>query len=198
MPGRLRGLLLAAALSGVAAAVTVIGTAPASAQDATFRILNEERLLRESLYGQAILSDLREAEARLEAENERIAQDLADEERALTEARADLSPEEFRARADEFGQRVEVIRAERNELSRDFARQSDAAAARFFDEALPVLLQLMSEEGLTAILRPDALIVGADWLDMTDQVIARLDTALGDRRPPADPSPAPPADPAED
>lgn len=176
MPGRLRGALLAAALACVAVS--------AAAQEASFRILNEERLFRESLYGQAILDSLREAERRLEDENERIARELAAEERALTEARAELSPDDFRARADEFDRRVEAIRAERNELSRDLARQSDAAAAQFFDEALPILLQLMSEEGLVAILRPDALILGAEWLDMTDEVIERLDTVLGDQPPP--------------
>ncbi|WP_209424620.1 OmpH family outer membrane protein [Pararhodobacter sp. SW119] len=176
MPGRLRGALLAAA-------VVCLGGA-ASAQDADFRILNEERLLRESRYGQAVLAGVRDAERRLEAENERIAGELAAAERALTEARAELSPEEFRLRADEFDRRVEAIRAERNELSLELARQSDAAASRFFDEALPVLLELMSEDGLVAILRPDALILGADWLDMTDRVIERLDSAFGDREPP--------------
>ena len=182
-----------ARLRAAIAAAVLLAAGSAAAQDASFRILNEERLLRESRFGQAVLADLREAERRLEAENERIAQELADEERALTEARADLSPEEFRARADAFDQRVEAIRAERNELSLDLARQSDAAAVRFFDEALPVLLQLMTEEGLIAILRPDALIVGADWLDITDQVIERLDAVLGDQAPPpADPDP--PAD----
>jgi Skp family chaperone for outer membrane proteins len=176
MAGRLRGTLLAAALA--CAAVT------AAAQDATFRILNEERLLRESRYGQAVLSELREAERQLEDENERIAAELAAEERALTEARADLTPEEFRARADEFDRRVEAIRAERNELSMELTRRSEAAAGRFFDEALPILLQMMAEEGLVAVLRPDALILGADWLDMTDQVIERLDATLGDQPPP--------------
>ena len=182
MRGRLRGTLLAAVLACAAATAT--------AQDASFRILNEERLLRESLYGQAVLAELREAERQLEAENERIAAELAAEERALTEVRADLTPEEFRARADDFDRRVEAIRAERNELSMELTRRSEAAATRFFDEALPILLQMMTEEGLVALLRPDALILGADWLDMTDQVIERLDAALGDQTPPESAPPA--------
>ncbi len=176
MVRRLPGALLAVALA--------LAAAPAPAQEAPFRILNEERLLRESLYGQAVLAELREAERELETENERIAADLAAEERALTEARADLTPEEFRARADEFDRRVEAIRAERNALNLELTRRSEAAAARFFDETLPILLQMMTEEGLVALLRPDALIIGADWLDMTDQVIERLDEALGDQTPP--------------
>jgi Skp family chaperone for outer membrane proteins len=185
MAGRLRGVVLAAALACLAGQVAAQG-------EAVFRILNEERMLRESLYGQAVLAELREAERELEAENERIATELAAEERALTEARAELSPEDFRARADDFDRRVEAIRAERNELSMELARRSEAATGRFFDEALPILLQMMTEEGLVAVLRPDALILGADWLDMTDQVIDRLDATLGDQTPP------PALPPAED
>jgi Skp family chaperone for outer membrane proteins len=179
MSGLWRAAALAAGLALSAGAAVPQGTA-------AFRILNEERLLRDSRYGQAVLAELREAERRLDEENERIAEELAAEERALTEARAELSPEEFRARADAFDRRVEAIRAERNELGLDLARRSDAAAARFFDEALPIVLEMMTEQSLVAILRPDALIVGADWLDMTDQVIERLDAILGNRQPSPD------------
>jgi Skp family chaperone for outer membrane proteins len=182
MRGLWRAAVLAAALGAAATA--------AAQTDAGIRILNEERLLRDSRYGQAVLAELLEAERQLDAENERIADELAAEERALTEARAELSPEEFRTRADEFDRRVEAIRAERNELSVELARRSDAAAARFFDEALPIVLQMMSEEGLVAILRPDALIVGADWLDVTDRVIERIDATLGAPGAPL-PEPAP-------
>ncbi len=178
MTGLLRGAVLGAILA-------CVGAAAFSQGSASFRILNEERLLRESRFGQAVLAELSEAEEQLEAENERIAAELVSEERALTEARASLTPEEFRARADEFDRRVEVIRAERNALSLDLARRLDAAAGRFFDEALPIILQMMTEEGLVAILRPDALILGADWLDMTDQAIQRLDATLDDEDVPA-------------
>jgi len=170
--------------AALAAGLALSAGAAAPQGAAAFRILNEERLLRDSRYGQAVLAELREAEERLEDENERIAEELAAEERALTEARAELSPEEFRAQADAFDRRVEAIRAERNEVSLEFARRYDAAAARFFDDVLPIVLEMMSEQALVAILRPDALIVGAEWLDMTDQVIERLDAVLGDQQPP--------------
>ena len=42
--------------------------------------------------------------------------------------------------------------------------------------ALPVLAGMMNEEGLVALLKPDALILGADWLDVTEEAIQRLDT----------------------
>lgn len=170
----MRGFLSAILLAGVLSGAPVVSFA----QSVSFRILDEDRLLRESRLGQQILSDIRAAEQALEEENQRISDQLAEEERALTDERARLSPEEFRARADAFDQRVEEIRTERNQRSIELNRFSEAEAQRFFDTALPVLVALMNEQGLVAILKPDVLIIGADWLDMTDAAIAELDSEI--------------------
>jgi len=154
-----------------------LGWAPVASlgQSVSFRILDEERLLRESQLGQKILADIRAAEQVLEEENQRLSDQLAEEERNLTDARRQLSPEEFRTRADAFDLRVEAIRTERNQRSLELARFSETEAQRFFDTVLPVLAGLMDEEGLVALLKPDALILGADWLDITEDAIRRLD-----------------------
>lgn len=170
----MRRILCAMLLAGGLAGAPAVSFA----QSVPFRILDEERLLRDSRLGQQILAEIRAAEQALEEENQRISDQLAEEERALTEARATLSPEEFRARADAFDLRVEAIRAERNQRSIELARLSEGEAQRFFDLVLPVLAGLMSDEGLVALLKPDALIIGTDWLDITNEAIARLDAEL--------------------
>lgn len=189
----LTALLLGGALSGAPLAVAAQPSTP-------FALLDEERLLRDSALGRAILAGIREAELELEAENQEVFDQLAAEEAELTAARAVLSPEEFRQRADAFDLRVEAIRAERGQRALELSRRSDEAARGFFETALPVLIQMMGEQGLVALLKPDALILGADWLDVTDAAIARLDAATGSDpaplAPPALPSEAPTPDPA--
>lgn len=173
MAGRLRPALLAGALAAMASALPV----PASAQELPVRLLDEDRLLRESALGRRVVARIREAEHALEEEHERIAHQLASEERELTEARAELSPEEFRARADAFDLRVEEIRAERAQRSEELARFSEAEVQRFFELAFPVVVELMNEEGVVAILQPDAVIVALESFDITGEAVARLDSA---------------------
>ena len=141
------------------------------------RLLDMERLLTESQAGRALLDDLEAAERALEAENQSLADDLSREERELTALRPELSPEEFRARADDFDRRVEIIRSERARLAQELAQRYDREAQRFFDAALPVLEELMQDQGITALLRPEAVIIAADWLDVTAMAIERLDRA---------------------
>ncbi len=152
----------------------------------TIAILNEERLLRESQLGQSILAALGEAERALEEENRRIAEALAAEERALTTLRGQLSAEEFRARAEAFDHRVEEIRAERARLAQELAERYEAETRRFFEQALPIIAEMARNEGVALILRPEAVILNADWLDLTDRVIERLDREFG-RAPSANP-----------
>jgi len=40
-----------------------------------------------------------------------------------------------------------------------------------------VLTGLMAEQGIAALLSPEAVILGAEWLDITDQAIDRLNRA---------------------
>ncbi len=149
---------------------------------APYAVLDEDRFLRESQLGRQVLAEIRSAEERLEEENSRISDQLAEEERALTEARATMSPEEFRAEAEAFDARVERIRAERRERSEELARFSEAEAQRFSDTAFPVLVELMTDEGIIAILKPEAVIIALDFVDITSRAIARLDAVFEEGR----------------
>lgn len=162
-----------------------------------FRILDQDRLLRGSRLGQQILDGIHAAEQRLAEENQRLFDQLTAEESALTEARPTLSPEEFRSRADAFDARVEAIRAQRAQASQDLTTWSEGEAQRFFNAALPVLVQMMNDEGLLALIKPETVILGSDWLDITDAAIARVDAATADGSLPEGtavpaPDPAPP------
>ena len=173
MAGRLRLVILAGALAIAIGALSV--PAPAQAQSLPVRLLDEDRLLRESELGRRVLERVRAAEQALEEENRRIADQLAAEEQELTEARTELPPEEFRARADAFDLRVEEIRAERAQRNEELTRFSEGEVQRFFDVAFPVVVDLMNDEGVVAILQPEAVIVALEAFDITGEAVARLD-----------------------
>ena len=177
MASRLRLAFLAGALAITAIAASPGPVLQAQAQNVPIRLLDEDRLLVESELGSLVVARIREAEQALEEENRQIADQLANEEQELTDARATLAPDEFRARADAFDLRVEEIRAERARRAEEFARFSEAEVQRFFEMAFPVIADLMREEGVVAIVNPDAVIVAFEGFDITGAAIARLDDA---------------------
>jgi Skp family chaperone for outer membrane proteins len=171
-------------------------------------LLDQERFFADSRFGQRIQAEI-DAESRtLQAENRKIEADLEAEEKSLTERRATLPPEEFRALADAFDAKVKDIRTARDAKANDLATRREAARKTFIETAVPVLAQIMGERGAAAIIDRSAVVISFDRIDITDLAIARIDLLLAPegatepppQRPatppaaaPADPPPQPPA-----
>lgn len=161
-------------------------------------LLNQERLLSASLYGQRIQREVDVAGSALAAENRRIEAELTEEELRLTERRGQLSPEAFRPLAQEFNTRVEGIRAAQEAKTRALQEQAEGAQVAFFETAFPILIDLLRLRGAGVLMDSRAVLLSADNVDITDEAIARIDEALGQGGPEplidldaASPSPAP-------
>lgn len=142
--------------------------------------LDRARLFEGSQTGQAVLAQLEAESSDLLAENRRLEAALEAEERELTERRATMPIEDFRALAREFDGRVEELRVAQEAKGRALTRKREEEQQRFFETAVPVLAELMQDFGAVAIIERSAVIVSFDRIDITEQAIARLDAALGD------------------
>ena len=142
--------------------------------------LDRDRLLSETRFGQAVEAQFERDSQVLIAENLRLEQALETEERELTDQRATLPAEEFRALAEEFDTKTEAIRAAQDAKSRAITSRRDAERQRFLQAAIPVLADLMRESGAVAIFDKEMVILSLRGVDITDEAIARIDEVLGD------------------
>lgn len=165
-----------------------LATAPAVlAQDVPVAtpivIVNQERLLSQSLYGQRIQREVEAAGAALAAENRQIEGQLTEEELALTERRALMTPEAFRPVAEEFDARVNGIRAAQEAKGRALQQQAEAAQQTFFETAYPILVEILRTRGAGVLMDSRAVLLAADGIDITDEAVALIDARLGDGGP---------------
>ncbi|ARC88851.1 OmpH family outer membrane protein [Rhodovulum sp. MB263] len=137
--------------------------------------LDQDRVFEDSKAGQAVEEELQAATAALAAENRRIEAELVAEERALTERRANLPPEQFRPLAAAFDQKVETIRATQDRKARELTQRREEERQAFFRKALPALAEIVRERGAVAVLARDAVILSAGQVDITDEAIELLD-----------------------
>ena len=200
-------LLRALAVAGVAA-LPLTGAAqqdqpPLARLQSPILTVEPERLFGESAFGQRITEELDRLGAELAAENRRIEAELTEEEQALTEQRETLPPEEFRALADAFDEKVQRIRREQDGKARELAVRSEEARRAFLAAAQPVLERLMREAGAAVIVERRSIFMSAEVIDITDEAIARIDAEIGDGlsedgvetpEPQAEDAPAPSAD----
>ncbi|MHA3913358.1 OmpH/Skp family outer membrane protein [Halovulum sp. GXIMD14793] len=136
-----------------------------------------ENVLQQSEYGKSVLE---EEASRIDALRQRgreIDSNFESEELRLTEQRATLPAEEFRKLADEFDARVIATRAELQQLGRALEQENQRRRQMFFNNVTPILVGILEETGATAIVEHRALLVARQDLNITQEVIKRLDQA---------------------
>ncbi|MCU0853546.1 MAG: OmpH family outer membrane protein [Rhodobacteraceae bacterium] len=188
----MRAAIVAAWLLGAGAAFAQAQPAPQVELPPPVLTIDADRLLAESAFGRALAAEVDTAARALAEENRRIETDLLAEERDLTERRAMMSPDEFRPMADAFDEKVQRLRAEQDEKERALADLREEGRQRFFREAVPVLSEIVREQGALVLLDRRDVFLSADAIDITDIAIARIDAAV------APPDVAVPETPAPD
>ncbi|KNG93012.1 OmpH family outer membrane protein [Pseudaestuariivita atlantica] len=142
-------------------------------------VIEFDRLISDSRPGRRILAELDAQRDALVSENERIEQELTDEERRLTEQRAQLPAEEFRALAEAFDTKVTAIRTAQDEKARVLTTSAEQRQQRFLEAVRPILAQIMVEAGADVMIERGTTILVDDNVIITDLAIQRIDAALG-------------------
>ena len=142
--------------------------------------LDADRLFSDSRFGQKIASDIQDVTEELAAENRRIAQELETEEQALTEQRAEMEAEAFRAAAEEFDSKVQEIRRQQDAKERDITARVQRAQEAFLGVVQPVLGQIMIDADASVILDRRTVVLGRNAIDITDIAVTRIDEEIGD------------------
>lgn len=146
----------------------------------TILVLEPDRLFAESAFGRRLTAEIEAEGAQIAAENRRIEAELTAEERDLTDRRATLPIDEFRALAEAFDEKVQRLRREQDSKARTLGTRTEEAQGRFLVAVQPVLATLMQEAGAVAILERRAVFLSADLIDITDLAISQVDARIGD------------------
>lgn len=161
------------------------------AQQSAVLTVDPERLFVESQFGKAAVARLGAAQAALLEENKTFDAALEAEEKTLTDRRATLPADEFRALADAFNIKAEEIRAARLAKSRSLTTLRDEDRQKFLTAIVPILGELMGEMGAQVILDKKTVFLSFERIDVTDRAIARIDGALDEALLPEVAPPAP-------
>lgn len=190
------GAALALALSAAPLAAQQAAQPPAAVA-ATVLTVDQEALWRDSAWGRRAQADLQARGEVIAAENDRIAAELEAEDAALTDLRGTLPAEEFRARADAFDERVQQVRRDRDAAAAALRTRIGDERAAFLNASLPVFIEIMGERGAVVVLDRASVFLSADAIDVTADLIARVDAQVGEGPVPAGADPPPPPAPGE-
>lgn len=159
---------------------TIPSPADAAPLVAPILTVDQDVLFAGSDWGKRTQRVLDEEGGKIEAENERLADQLSAEEATLTQQRGTMDPAEFRRQAEAFDTRATEVRRQRAQVVQDLNAWAEADRTAFYRAALPMMGEMMQERGAVAVLDRRTVFVSLDAIDMTQALVARLNATLGD------------------
>ena len=162
----------------LAICITLLMTSLSSAvfaQIGNVLVIDQQTVFDESAFFQELLGSLNEDRLKLRAENQRIFQELRDEELAIAEQRHDYTPEEFEKIARAFDEKVQATRRARSAIEAQADKELTAIRDVFRERIGPVIAQIMMEQNASIIIDRSMALWWADSLDVTQLAIDRID-----------------------
>lgn len=142
-------------------------------------VLNQERLLRLSKTGKALLAT--ETEMRSAHQSEGIAMDVAleNEERSIADIRDKTPGEAFEEMAEAFDKKVVQARLDHQKRSVALGEEIEERRKKFFADLVPIVAEIMKERGAALVFEQRNVLFTGPNVDITPEVITRMDREAG-------------------
>lgn len=171
----LTALLLAAVLASAAA---VPGAGATDHQKTTLAILDVGRVFKEAKALRSLQAKLQQSAGDYRAETQKEEQEIRNAQEELARKRSILLPDAYEVERRRLEQRLTQAQAsvQRRKQSLDEAQQIGLGQVQAVLNH--VVTRIAAERGLTLILRKDQTVLADAALEITDDVLARLNAEL--------------------
>jgi outer membrane protein len=168
---------VAAALLGLAAIAAPLSAAE-QLPPAVGAVIDYQRVLREAKAAKSIRDQI---ETRRKLYQDQIAkeeQKLNDADKELAKQRAVLSAEAFNGKRQEFQKKVGTVQRMVQERRRTLDQVSSTALNQVRNAMIQIVSDLSEERGFNLVLPSSAVLLFSPGIDLTEEVIKRLDGKL--------------------
>src|SRR5262245_14205718 len=169
------------------AAVFLLGTSAAFAEDAKLGYVDMQRALNET-------EDGRKAKEKLKKDFEQKQKELDEKQAALKKEMEDLekkrsllTPDKVREKESELRGKLEQLQTTYMRLQQDLSGKEQKETAKIFERMQKIMSEIAAAENFTMIVDKSALVFAKPHLDLTNELIRRYNKGA---------SPAAPAKPA--
>jgi Skp family chaperone for outer membrane proteins len=151
---------------------------PLPPRGALLVIIDIAQVVRDSAAARAMRTQVERQQAALRAEDEKTDKDLRAAEQELVQQRTILAPEAFNQKRRDFERRVNEAQQSAQGKRRDL-EEAFAAAQRRIEAAMnEVVIEVAKENDYKAVLPRAVVVASHDSIDITDEVLQRLNKKI--------------------
>ena len=110
----------------------------------------------------------------IEAEIKESDDEIINEQNALIESQAVMAPEAFEIKRKEYEKKVQVYNNDRQSLLMKIDELIAGSRNEVLNALKPILEEVSNEKGITIILEKGSVMLNADKMDISDEVLKRL------------------------
>ena len=114
----------------------------------------------------------------IEAEIKESDDEIINEQNALIESQAVMAPEAFEIKRKEYEKKVQVYNNDRQSLLMKIDELIAGSRNEVLNALKPILEEVSNEKGITIILEKGSVMLNADKMDISDEVLKRLNKEL--------------------
>lgn len=172
------GLVAAALLLALLQPVAV--TVPAAAADIAIKVavIDIERVRRSAAAMKSIQTQVGSYVSAYRAETEKEEQEIRSTQEELARKRAGLSPEALSEEKRRLEERLASAQGRVQQRRQSLDRVTSAAMQQVQETLAKIVAEIAAERQLVLILRKDDVVYFANELEITDEVLGRLDQRL--------------------
>ena len=141
-------------------------------------IIDINKVLTESKAAIDATKQIESIQEKSEKESKNEDELIIKERERLIEQQSVMAPEAFEVKVADFEKKVQSYQIERQEKLRKLDQMVQNARAKILEEVKPIINEYAKEVGITVILEKNAVVMSADEMDMTDQVMEILNKNL--------------------
>ena len=114
----------------------------------------------------------------IESEIKASDENMVSEQNKLIEAQSIMAPEAFEKKRIEYEKNIQNYNISRQEKLFSIDKLIEKSRNDILDELKPILEEISEEKGITILLEKGTVLLNADTMDITNEVVKRLNKAL--------------------
>lgn len=159
--------------------IGLIASPVAQAQSAKFAVISTQEIIEQSDTGKAAIQQLRTLQEEKTAEVRALQQEINDLRTRINEGRLSLAEDTLRDLQEQLDTKGRELPRRQEDAAAELEKRQVEVLGNIEKQVMPIIQQIGEEEGYTMIFRKfeSGLVYVDDTVDITDQVIQRLDQA---------------------
>lgn len=166
-----------AKMTAALAALAMLAAAPAFAET-TIGIINVQKVMAESKAGSAMREQLQAKQKAFQADFDSKQKSLQADEQAIAKSRSSLSKEAFEQKVKDFNNKAAKAQQEVQEKKARLDKAVSEAVEEIRSNVFDIAKQIASDKKLNVVMTADQIMYADSSLDVTDDVLKRLNDKL--------------------